>query len=404
MKALPSIVRDADTPDARPSGEDDPFGAFLPGPRDRREPTGEGGLSGLSFAVQDLLDVAGATTGAGNPGWAAARRPAMQSAAAVDMCLSAGAALLGKTVTDELGFSLEGSNSHYGAPINPRDPGALTGGSASGAAAAVAGGLADFALGVDTGGSVRTPAAFCGLWGIRASTGRISVDGITPFAPSFDTMGWMARDPETLRAVGAVLLGDDANPVPLHDLRLAEDALDIVTPDLADAARACARAWGAGTIKAFPGLWHDHLRLYAHGQAVEISEGIGREVSRIAPRLGPMTAQRFAAAMAAEPEIATAWGGYRRAARSWFDVTMPPGTVMILPTTPVARLARDAEQPVLSDFYVKSIAIMSVAGAVGAPQIHIPTSGGGISLIARQGADRMLIDRAMELAARPASV
>jgi amidase len=399
MNILPAVVRIAATPDARPSGEDDPYGAFLPGERDRRAPAPNGPLSTLSFAAQDLLDVEGVVTGAGNPGWAAAHHPALQSAAAVQTCLDAGAALAGKTVTDELGFSLEGSNPYYGAPINPRDPGALTGGAASGSAAAVAGGVVDFALCVDTAGSARIPAAFCRIWGMRPSTGRIPTDGVTPFAPSFDTVGWMASDPEVMRAVGAALLGDDDDPVPLTDLRLAQDTLEIVAPALADVARAHAEAWGAGPpMRAFAGLWHDHLRLYAHAQSADISAGIGREVSRIAPRLGPMTAQRFASAMAAEPDIALAWGGYRRAARNWFDLTMPPGRVMILPTTAVARLDRETEQPVLSDFYIKSLAIMAIAGAVGAPQIHIPTPGGGVSLIARRGADRMLIERAIELA------
>lgn len=400
MTTPPPAINRSNTPEAKPSGDDDPFGAFLPGPRERVDPTGDGPLRPFSFVVQDLFDVAGTVTGAGNPGWASAQRPALRSAAAVHACLEAGAALAGKTVTDELGFSLEGSNPHFGAPINPRDPDALTGGAASGAAAAVAGGLADFALGVDTGGSVRIPAAFCGLWGMRPSSGRISTDGMMAFAPSFDAVSLMARDPQVLRAVSAVLLGDDADPAPLTDLRLAEDTLEIATLALADATRRCAAMWGAGPpMAAFPGVWRDHLRLYAYGQAIEIKTGIGREVSRIAPKLGQMAAQRFASAMAAEPDVAAAWKGFRRAVRSWFDLTMPPGRVMILPTAPVTRLARNADQAVLSEYYIKALAITAIAGAVGAPQIHIPTPEGGISLIARQGADRTLIDRAIELAA-----
>jgi amidase len=399
MITLPSIVRVSDTPDARPSGDDDPFGAFAPGPRCVQPSCGHGPLAAFSFGVQDLIDVAGAVTGAGNPDWAAARRPALKSAAAVQACLDAGAALAGKTVTDELGLSLEGSNTHFGAPINPRDPDALTGGSASGAAAATAGGLVDFALGLDTGGSVRVPAAFCGLWGFRASSGRISTDGAMPLAPSFDAISWVARDPQVLRAVGAVLLDDDEAPVPLHDLRLAEDVLSIVSPQIADAARAAAAAWGAGPpMTAFPGLWHDHLRLYSHGQATDICDGLGREVSRLSPRLGPMIAQRCAAAMAVEAEVAAAWGGFRRAVRAWFDQTMPPGRAMIVPTVPIARLPRNPEPQALTDFYVKSMAISAIAGAVGAPQVHIPTPEGGVSLIARQGADRALIDCAVALA------
>jgi amidase len=136
------------------------FGAFVPGPRARLEPTASGPLDGLTFVVKDLIDVAGHVTGAGNPAWAAGQAPAARSAPVVEHLLRAGATLIGKTITDELGFSLEGENHHYGTPLNPRAPDRLPGGSSSGSAVAVAAGLADLALGTDTGGSVRVPASF----------------------------------------------------------------------------------------------------------------------------------------------------------------------------------------------------------------------------------------------------
>jgi amidase len=302
VTGLPDTGRRTATPAARPSGEDDPFGAFLPRPRLHVPASGAGPLDGLGFAVQDLIDIQGAVTGAGNPDWAAAQRPAVRSATAVEKCRAAGATMVGKTVTDELGFSLEGSNPHYGAPINPHDRNAMAGGSAAGSAVAVAAGLADFALGVDSAGSVRTPAAFCGLWGFRPSMGRVSTDGITPFVPSFDTIGWVARTPQTLRAVGLALLEEDADDTPLTDLRVARDAVDIAAPDLAASVARIASEWPCGApMQAFAGLWHDHLRLYAHAQAADLSTGLGRQVSALRVRLGVDAAQRFAAAMAAAP-------------------------------------------------------------------------------------------------------
>jgi hypothetical protein len=134
------------------------FGAFVRHGHGRREATGRGVLDGRTFAVKDLIDVAGTRTGGGNPGWLAQQAPAVVSAPVVEQALAAGATLIGKTVTDELAFSLEGRNVHYPDLINPICPDRLPGGSSSGSAVAVAAGQTDFALGTDTGGSVRVPA------------------------------------------------------------------------------------------------------------------------------------------------------------------------------------------------------------------------------------------------------
>ncbi len=114
--------------------------------------------------------------------------------------------MVGKAITDELTYSLNGENIHYGTPVNPKAPGRIPGGSSSGSAVAVAGELADFALGTDCGGSVRAPASFCGIYGMRPSHGRISTAGVFRLAPRFDTVGWFARDGRLLelRGPGAV--------------------------------------------------------------------------------------------------------------------------------------------------------------------------------------------------------
>src|SRR4029077_4269094 len=128
-------------------------------------------------------------------------------AVCVEQLLAAGAHCVGKTVTDELAFSLIGENHFYGTPLNPAAPGRVPGGSSSGSASAVACGLADFALGTDTGGSVRVPASNCGLFGLRPSPGMISVAGVMPFAPTFDTVVVLTRDADVLARVAGTLLG-----------------------------------------------------------------------------------------------------------------------------------------------------------------------------------------------------
>src|SRR5947199_4022971 len=157
-------------------------------------PTESGPLDGLRFAVKDTIDVAGFKTGCGNPTWRDSHPAAVVHAVCVEQVLLAGARCVGKTICDELAFSLLGENHFYGTPLNARAPDRVPGGSSSGSASAVAAGLCDTALGTDTGGSVRVPASFCGLYGIRPTHGRIDMSGVMPQAPRTGTTRWFARD------------------------------------------------------------------------------------------------------------------------------------------------------------------------------------------------------------------
>jgi amidase len=188
--------------------------AFVPYPDAPVPHAATGPLSGLCFAAKDLFDVAGYPTGGGQPFVLAMSGIKTQTAPAVQQLLDAGARFIGKTVTDELAFSMNGNNAHFGAPINGAAPDRISGGSSSGSASAVSSRLCDFALGSDTGGSVRAPANHCGLYGIRPSHGRISLEGVLDLAPSLDTCGYFARDVETFARVSDVLLGADATPLP----------------------------------------------------------------------------------------------------------------------------------------------------------------------------------------------
>src|SRR6201986_1200235 len=186
----------------------DDVGAFVPGPRVRVEGRAGGPLAGLTLAAKDLFDVAGVPTGGGNPDWPTGRPIPTKHSWAVQTLLDGGATLIGKTITDEVSLGILGENAFDGTPKNVRAPGRVPGGSSSGSAAAVAAGICDTALGTDTGGSVRVPASFCGLYGIRPTHGRIDTTGMLPQAPSSDTTGWFARDAETFARVSTVLLGE----------------------------------------------------------------------------------------------------------------------------------------------------------------------------------------------------
>src|SRR5256886_4719792 len=198
-------------------------------------PTGP--LAGLTFAAKDIFDVAGYVTGGGNPDWQATHAAATRTAWAVQVLVDAGATLVGKTITDEITRGIFGETAHYGTPVNPRAPDRVPGGSSSGSAAAVAGSLVDFALGSDTGGSVRVPASFCGLYGLRPTHGRIPLDGLLLQAPSYDTIGWFARDADLFARVGSGLLQSEIRAMRPHHFIIAEDTFEVADQAVQEALR-----------------------------------------------------------------------------------------------------------------------------------------------------------------------
>ena len=278
------------------------FGAFVPGPRLTMAPTAAGPLNGLRFAVKDLIDVAGTATGGGNPDWLKTHEAPAMSAPAVTALLAAGATLHGKTITDELAFGLEGANAHYGTPVNPACPDRIPGGSSSGSGVAVAARLVDFALGTDTGGSVRVPASFLGIFGFRPSHGAVSVDGVIPFSPSYDTVGWFARDIATLKLAGDALL-PKADVIPIRKLRIVRDAFALADPDVSAMLRSrCERLGITDEVTLFDGAPDEWLECYRVVQCAGIWQTLGPWISSARPRFGEAIASRFAEAASRSEE------------------------------------------------------------------------------------------------------
>ncbi|APC67683.2 amidase [Ralstonia pseudosolanacearum] len=208
-------------------------------------------LAGLPVSIKDLFDVAGQVTAAGSRALAH-QSAATSDATAVARLRAAGAVLLGRTNMSEFAFSGLGLNPHYGTPRTPADGTRAAGGSTSGGAVTVAGGMAVAALGTDTGGSIRIPAAFCALTGFKPTARRVPMAGGVPLSTSLDSGGPLANSVDCCAIVDAVLSGQalDTDAVPLAGLRLGLTR-DYVAADLDDTvatafARAVARLERAG--------------------------------------------------------------------------------------------------------------------------------------------------------------
>ncbi len=372
------------------------------------EGSGDGPLSGLTFAAKDIFDVEGHVTGAGNPDWKRSHGPAERTAWTVQALIDAGATLVGKTHTDELTRGILGQNPHFGTPTNPNAPGRVPGGSSSGSASAVAGGLVDFALGSDTGGSVRVPASFCGLYGIRPTHGRVSLDGVLPQASRFDTVGWFARDAETFARVGGVLLQTQKSLDKPTSLVIAEDAFELVEDDVRTVLdRVMQLAVGlvgaSETARLSPsGLqyWMNHQRML---QGREAWDTMKDWINELNPRFAVDVSLRYFNGMTTTDEQVKESRAVQAEVVERIDNLLSGNKVICLPTA--TSVAPMLDRSLEDRQGVRSLLghLMCTGGMTGCPQVTIPsaTSDGlpvGFSLLGARGTDEMLISIAQELA------
>ncbi len=385
----------------------DTVGAFVPGPRLERRPLGSGRLSGLGFAVKDLFDVAGSITTYGNLDWASTHAASRATAPVVTALLQAGARLDGKTKTVELAYGLTGENVWHGTPVNPRAPDRFPGGSSCGSAAAVAADLVDFALGSDTGGSVRIPASYCGLFGIRPSHGAVSLAGACPLAPSFDTCGWFTRSAGLLEGVGDVLLPGGRQAVDGPLLRV-EEAWVNAQPEVAEALRPALerlerlRGRAVGIRLAPEGIdsIFDHFRT---AQAEEVWACLGNWVEATKPRFGPGIGERFAAAKATDGAVAAPGRAYRRVLQARVRPLLAGGAVLVYPTSPCPAPLLTASMAEQGAIRQATMGVTAIAGFCGLPEVTLPAGSVkgvpvGLSLVAGPGFDRGLLAFACDAA------
>jgi len=359
-----------------------------------RPPRSGDKLAGLSLAVKDVFDIAGLRTGSGNLAWRDEQPVAVRTALAVRALLEEGAQWIGKTVTDELTYSLAGVNAHYGTPVNPADPARTPGGSSSGSVVAVAAGYADIALGTDCGGSVRLPASYCGVWGMRPTHGRIATDGCLTLAHSFDTVGWFARDALRLADVFEVLargiVMERDEPFSLH---VPQHLLACVDAPVLARFEASLQALGdAVTLIEASASLADWAQAFRVLQAAEIAQRYGAWAGEHAASFGPDVGTRFAMCRSVTADqIAGAQRVRVEAIRTMTDA-LAQGTYWLVPTVPGIAPRADAPAQALDRARARSQQMLCVAGLAGLPQVTMPWTSFegapvGLSLIGARGTD-----------------
>ncbi len=376
---------------------DDPLNAFVPGKRCRVEGSAGGILTGLDFAVKDLIDIAGVPTGGGNADWERTHPVPTRHAWIVDRLLAAGASVIGKTATDEVSLGILGENPFTGTPTNPVAPDRVPGGSSSGSASAVAGGVCDFALGTDTGGSVRVPASFCGLFGIRPTHGRVDFSGVLAQAPASDTVGWFTRDAATFALVAEAVFGAPPSAALPDHLIVATDAFAFADTDVARALQPMvdrlASLIGARSerLLAPQGLsvWQAAQRCL---QSVEAWQTFRPWIDTANPRFAFSVARGLTlGSMITEAERNRA-ALMREEARGRLRSLLPPGTVLCLPTTPFPAPKRGLAISELAFPRERISALTCLGGLTGCRQVNLPGAlvdgcPVGLSIVGGRGTD-----------------
>lgn len=363
----------------------------------------EGTLSGLTFAVKDNYSVEGYVSGCGNPVWEESHNPEGNTSPLVESLIAAGGHLVGKTIMDELAYSLTGENVHYGTPLNTAAPDRIPGGSSSGSAACVAAELVDFALGTDTAGSVRAPASYCGLFGIRFTHGLVSSEGIVPLSKSFDCPGVLAKKPVAFTKVCEEILSNRMTGIGVpKKLVILDDAFDLV-PDptrslFNDEIKKLSLKFSSCEHARFEvDIWSMLPDTFRGVQSYEAWRDLGTWISEHDAGFGPGVEERF--------EIArnSKWSFYEKSKKEQFKLAervsekFDEDTVLCIPTMPDVAPLKDQAEEELEVFRLHSLKLLTFASLTGRPQITFPVSQQetaplGLSLIGFRGADIHLVN------------
>jgi len=366
------------------------------------EPTGIGVLDGLTFAIKDVFDIQDYKNTAGNPDWYRTHSPGKRNAPVIEILLSNGARLMGTTHTDELMYSLNGENFHYGTPVNPNAPDRIPGGSSSGSAVAAAAGVVDFAIGTDTGGSVRIPASYCGIYGFRPTHGMVNINGVIPLAKSFDTVGWLSKNLNTLLKVGEVLLDYQAPAQdPFSYVYFEEEAWTFIEEESKTILlQAASVLENMGLIKRFLKISKEGLaqwaELFRYIQGIQIWKEHGAWIEKEHPVFGPGIAERFSWTSTLKERHLPALMENKKRIRQHVSTILNDNGLLVIPTSPGEAPLRHLQEAKREQHRTRTMQLTCIAGLAGFPQITVPFKNKnglpiGLSFIANRNQDLHLM-------------
>ena len=339
--------------------------------------SGTGELSGLTFAAKDVFKIRGSTYSNGHPDWLRTHEPDDFTSSTIQKLLDHGADMVGKTVCDELCFSISGENWNYGSPFNPHDPRRFTGGSSSGSGAATSGGLVDFALGSDCLGSVRVPASYTGVFGVRPSYDRVPSDGEAEYCPSMDVFGYMASDPDIFQKVSRVMLGEDPQPVKFTKLIIAKDCFNAVNPqiftDLKPAIdHIAANLASVEEREISPDGLDKWIKVFQQVQGYEVWRSYGGWVRKYRPVLSRGPRERLAwASTVTLPEYNAGLAKMREISKHVREM-LANGEVLVMPTAASVAPLRTAPLEEINATRLQSTYLLCVSPLSGVPQMTLP--------------------------------
>jgi amidase len=351
--------------------------------------------------VKDVFPVEGYPNGWGQPSRLAEAPIDRETHIEVQRLLNAGAVCVGKSQCEELCYSLMGSNKHYGQPVNSRAPDRLTGGSSSGSASLVAAGAVDMATATDTAGSIRAPASFCGLIGLRPTHGVLSLDKAMPLAPSFDCFGWYAKDAQTYSMVADVLLGP---PVPAKLTRLLTfDPFNTLLSGPQErrvfevgAQKVTQHFQVTKTLTSLGFSFEEASRIFITHQSYEAWQRLGPWVSRVNPDLDDAIKERFRFGSTITHDDFLDVATQRSAIEEALETILGEDGVLLLPTVPSCAPLKTSNASELQAFRLQMIQLLCLSGLARLPQITLPlmsvdNAPFGISLLGPKGSDRELV-------------
>ena len=359
-----------------------------------------GYLSGMTFLCKDMCDIKGFKSSCGNPDFYKHSIEALDYAPFLKKIMNEGAILKGITICDEFFYSIIGENKHYGTPINKNAPNCVPGGSSSGSAAALTNHDFDFTIGTDTGGSVRVPASFCGVYGFRPTHGRIDLNKVYPMAESFDTLGWFSNNTSNMLKLGKLFFNNfKETKIEQKNILFPIDIVDGLDQDIKS------QIYNYCEYK-FKNLKKVQLSRYKKYeladcfkviQGYEIKLNILPWIKKYSPKISNEINSRFKMVENITKNMYDNAKNMRKEFISELDNNLPFDSFLIFPTTPFSAPIKGQSNQDLTELRKKVMEFTCIGGLSSRPQISIPKFKGstgpiGLSVLGNKNADEIMLN------------